>query len=259
MTFIIRPRSEGFLEGDFIMFLVLKTVIVLCNIITGLSIYTVIKLIVMSFIENHGCLNVPSLKELNPYQGLETKKDYVVVTSFLLCIIVSLVNFTLSLGLSSTQIGTFYEKAEYEEDYEATLYIDNKSVFCIAHLIKNSEPEITHTISKISFPYGKSQYLDERYDPNYENNEVSLSDWDIECKIILTHPVTQTSWEILQNEVVSNYGEFCGSKESDTFHLLSCPQAKKIKKVNLVYFSSYKEAVVLGYEFCDSCHQKYSY
>lgn len=47
--------------------------------------------------------------------------------------------------------------------------------------------------------------------------------------------------------------KFVGSKNSKKVHLSTCRWAQKIKPRNLVYFSSYEEAVAAGREPCRTC------
>lgn len=175
----------------------------------------------------------------------------------LVILIVGLINAILSQALASTKIGAFYEKSAYTENYNAILYIDEKPIFCIVAVDKQTDGgKSNYWITEVFLPYGHSEYVDAEYnsDKNYAN--VSLGDWGWDCSLSLGEPATSLSYTMLENTVVSNYGGLCGSKESDTYHLLDCQHVKNINPQNLVYFESQQEAEVLGYTFCSTCTKR---
>lgn len=162
----------------------------------------------------------------------------------------------------------FFDKTEYPQDYEAILTIDDKPIFCIVTLDKSDEyVEYAHgertkritvyTITNVSLPYGHSKSVEAKYDKENNTATVSLGEWGNSYKLTLKGPADSTSYDVLKNEIVSNYGEFCGSKESDKYHLPKCKYAKNIGPENLVYFASQNEAEALGYTFCATCADRY--
>lgn len=173
-----------------------------------------------------------------------------------LVIVVGAVNLILSHTMVSNEIGAFYEAENYNTKYEATLFIKEKPIFCIVNVWRHSEPDPVYTLTEIHLPYGKFQYIDAEYDPDY-NNSVHLGYWGHRCDIELIRPITDTSFSRLKNEIVSNYGEFCGSMGAEKFHLLDCWNVKNIKAENLVYFDTALQAEALGYEMCVICANRY--
>ena len=163
-------------------------------------------------------------------------------------------NAAFSQFASKAEIGAFYELGEYETTYEATVYIDEKPVFCLVEFYRY---EGQYTLSNILLPNGKSEYLDDEYDPECAPVRVSLSDWGWTCHIVLNSPATESSYAKLDNFVVSNHGEFCASKTSDSYHLRDCRHAKTIAPKNYIYFETQKEAEVCGYQFCTECNDRY--
>lgn len=144
--------------------------------------------------------------------------------------------------------------SKYTENYDAILYIDEKPVFCIVAIDKRTDNgRSNYWITEISLPYGHSEFVDAEYDPDQNYVNICLGDWGWDCNLTLGEPATSLSYTMLKNEVVSNYGELCGSRESDTYHLLDCQYAKNIKPQNLIYFENQQEAEVLGYSFCSIC------
>lgn len=189
-------------------------------------------------------------KDFNPFYGCQSSLDFII----LLAIIAGFFNIFLSSFCASTKIGSFYEKSSYKERYEAYVYADDKPIFCIATVYKDGA---TYSISEISMPYGHSLYVDERYDPDDKSSTIFIGDNGWHCKITLKEPASSSSYTTLKNEVVSNYGEFCGSKYSDIYHFNKCGYVKNIKSKNLVYFDTEKEAEILGYQMCSVCRDLY--
>lgn len=48
-------------------------------------------------------------------------------------------------------------------------------------------------------------------------------------------------------------GMFCGSKNSNVYHYPNCPEAKRIKPANLVWFTNECDAESKGYRPCSIC------
>lgn len=190
--------------------------------------------------------------EVLPWRRNKTDKP----THPLLIIVLAagVINCILSACLSSTEIGSFYEKSEYEETYEATLFIDEKPVFCLAEVYKSDG---RYVVVNVLLPYGNHEYTDNEYDPEEGSARLSLGDSDWDCTVVLNDPATDASYDMLNNVVVSNYGEFCGSKLSDMYHLLDCPHAKRINRENHIYFETREEAEILGFIFCSDCSDRY--
>lgn len=166
-------------------------------------------------------------------------------------LIVGLINTICLFTCSSTRIGAFYEEEEYAETYEATLYINKKPIFCLVDMYREDG---AYFIEEIRLPYGHSELLyEEEYKPKEEQNEIPLGNSSRSFKIILLNPATETSYDRLKHTIVSNYGMFCGSKNSDAYHIKNCRYVKSIKEKNLVYFETKQEADILGYLPCSVC------
>lgn len=188
-------------------------------------------------------------KDFNLFYGLHETGNFVSI----LIVTIGLLNLFCSSYYASTEIGSFYEKSSYEENYEAYIYAGDKRIFCIATIGKEDG---SYHLTKIEFPYGRSQYVDETYEQSDLKNghtDVSLTDGAIRCDIELKEPATEDSYERLKTEVVSKSGEFCGSKKSDSYHFKKCRCVKNIKAQNLVYFGAEEEARALGYFSCAVC------
>lgn len=177
-----------------------------------------------------------------------------------ICVILSAIIIVGSFGLvadkffSTTEIGSFFEKSSFEENYEAVFYIDEKPIFCIAEIWKEHyENGTSYRISYINLPYGKSKDVDEEYYPDIDENIIYLGDNSQRCKIVIGHVATERSYEMLENEVITAYGDFCGSKDGNKYHLTSCPSAKRIKDKNMIFFESEIEADIFRYEPCETC------
>jgi hypothetical protein len=164
------------------------------------------------------------------------------------------VNIVLSKFESKAEIGAFYELPEYEAIYEATVYVDEKPIFCLAEFYRYDGQ---YTLSNILLPNKKSQYLDDKYDPERAPVLISIGDWGQFCYIELNSPATESSYEKLESFIVAGHGEFCASKESTMYHLLDCRHAKTIAPKNYIYFETQQEADVCGYKFCAECNDRY--
>lgn len=173
--------------------------------------------------------------------------------------------------LEKKEAGAFYEAEYYETDYEALLSFNERSMFCIVHLrretdIYKSYYNIQYTIlDPLLLPYGIKRNTDSNaeFHPEYSGDVSSFSIGfhnyfdDVYGKITLIRPATSISYEKLKKEIVSLSGKFCGSKESDIYHYIQCPYAKQIHKSNLIYFQNEQEACVFGYDMCDFCRDHY--
>lgn len=190
--------------------------------------------------------------EFNPIRMLRNPTISKCILSAIL--VIGLINIVLSHLFESNEIGAFYEKSEYTEKYEATLYIGKKPVFCIATVDKwKDEGKSNYLITEVSLPYGHSEYVYGEYDIKERRAKLYFGECGWDCYITLKEPATSTSYTILENEVVSNYGLFCASKDSDTYHFQGCMFLNNIKPQNLVYFENEKEAEVIGYKICSIC------
>lgn len=197
-------------------------------------------------------------EELNPVLMVKggIRSGNVLLTVLLsTAIVVGIVYMALSHFLASTRIGAFFEAGNYNEYYEAILYIKEKPVFCIVNVshIDNS----VYLLDEILLPYGRSKYIDVEYEPEYAPCNLYLGDQGTECEIVLTDIATKTSYDILESVVVSNYGELCGSKKTGNYHFIDCPNAKRINGENLVYFDNHSEADALGFVMCEVCADRY--
>lgn len=161
-----------------------------------------------------------------------------------------------ALFFGSTTIGSFWEYPNYTQDYEAVLYIEDKAIFSIAELERcTDEGDSYYTINKISLPFGKVDYPESEYDPQEDNNYVSLGTNSYDCIIILKAPAKKESYHVLRSGSVAQTGEFCASKKEDVFHYADCRHVKKIKRENLIYFETTTEAEVFGYYSCFDCNK----
>lgn len=229
----------------------LKTVLLLCSCLSLLFLFGYcVSFFRALFLRLSSRKEPIPWKEFNPFYGCQSSLDLII----LIAIIAGFFNIFLSSFFASTKIGSFYEKSSYTEHYESYVYADDKPIFCIATVYKDGA---TYSISEISMPYGKSQYVDDIYDPDDKNSIIYLGDNGWRCKITLKEPASSTSYTALKNEVVSSYGEFCGSKYSDIYHFDKCGYVKNIKSKNLVYFETEKEAEILGYQMCSVCRDLY--
>jgi len=163
--------------------------------------------------------------------------------------------------LAPCRMGAFFETdREYTAQYEAYVYVDQKPIFCIVDVAKEKVDSDHHTydyiIEKIYLPYGKtleafpnSAYND--YDYNSDVNWVSYEDGD--CRITITDLADETSFPFLETTVISSYGDYCASRNVNTFHANSCLSASNILPKNKIFFESEAEAILFGYRPCDLC------
>lgn len=202
--------------------------------------------------------------ELKPSGFLDSLvKSPVAKVIVVFIVIVGVGNAIASKKFASHEIGAFYEEKEYSETYEATLYFEEKAIFCLAEMhhdtYEDEDRKKTYSyywIDEIRLPYGHAIIIDEEYEPEKTNcySVCGASLWnDYDCDIVLIHPATSNSYDLLRSAVVTSYGPCCASRDSDKFHFLSCPSVANIREDNLVFFQSPEEADLLGFEGCDLC------
>lgn len=163
--------------------------------------------------------------------------------------IVYLISFAL---FAKPEIGAFLEKLSYEADYEATLSSEYTTFYCIATVQKDDE----YFITKLLMPYGHEVEVDDwdGYSPKRNASKLYIGTDDYyECQISLKGPASYNAYSRVEQYAVANYGDFCASKKSDTYHLIDCAHAKRIEKENLVYFTESQEAEILGFYACQDC------
>lgn len=166
--------------------------------------------------------------------------------------ILGLVYAILCFQCSEPKIGAFFEKDEYVQDYEATLQTESSKIFCIATVERTDGK---YYITQIQFPYGHTRecFWDE-YSEIKNRAEVYIETSDIQLyEISLGDMATATSYAYLETYIVSNSGKYCASRNSNKYHLETCPQVKNINSSNLIYFKSRQDAEVLGFYACDTC------
>lgn len=166
--------------------------------------------------------------------------------------ILGLVYMILCFQCSEPKIGSFFEKSEYVQDYEATLQTESSKIFCIATVERNDGK---YYINQIQFPYGHTQEcFGDEYNEVKNRAEVYIETSDIaQYDLSLGDMATATSYAYLETYIVSNSGKYCASRNSNKYHLKTCPQAKNINSSNLIYFKSRQDAEVLGFYPCDTC------
>lgn len=164
-----------------------------------------------------------------------------------LCIILPLA-ILLFCGL----IEPLLEKEPTQESYEATILLDNRAIFCIA----DGYPEHKYVrLDTIHLPYGRTEYIDEKYYADDSSVDVSLGVWGLDGELVLGKLATENSYERLENQIIASSGDFCASRKSDVFHFAGCPSAKNIKPENKVWFDDDRIAFALGFEICDRCNE----
>ena len=166
---------------------------------------------------------------------------------------------------STRELGAFLEeRGEFEEEYEAYVYVDGKPVFCIVEIDKvmnvyeDGRGRTSYIITKIKLPYGKEQVdMDDEYRLGKKDNTVRLGvDMWKWYKIEVGSVATEKSRIILKNTVVTSYGNLCASKKSDKYHYLDCPSVAQIGDKNKIFFKSALEADALQYTFCSLCAER---
>ena len=166
--------------------------------------------------------------------------------------ILGLVYMILCFQCSEPKIGSFFEESEYVQDYEATLQTESSKIFCIATVERT---EGKYYINQIQFPYGHTrECFDDEYNEAKNRAEVYIETSDIaRYDLSLGDMATATSYAYLETYIVSDSGKYCASRNSNKYHLETCPQVKNINNSNLIYFKSRQDAEVLGFYPCDSC------
>lgn len=166
--------------------------------------------------------------------------------------ILGLVYMILCFQCSEPKIGSFFEESEYVQDYEATLQTESSKIFCIATVERT---EGKYYINQIQFPYGHTrECFDDEYNEAKNRAEVYIETSDIaRYDLSLGDMATATSYAYLETYIVSDSGKYCASRNSNKYHLKTCPQAKNINSSNLIYFKSRQDAEVLGFYPCDTC------
>ncbi len=192
-------------------------------------------------------------REYNPFANVHSLSDAVLPA----VLVLGLLNLIGMEFFAKEEIGAFYEKSNYQAEYDAMLEINgDTTIFCIATVKR--EEGCPYRISKLSLPYGKKQFPNES-DFKKDNDYISLSlgyeGWS--CKLALDGLATESSYKALSSYEISPNGEFCASRESDTYHLSGCRYLKKIKAENLIYFENRCDAEVLGYSMCKTCRNRW--
>lgn len=177
--------------------------------------------------------------------------------------VLSVVGFANIAGnqfLATNQIGSFYERWNYKEQYEAELYVGDgvSPVFCIAELNRLTEDYDGRTysgyyISRIFLPYGQVASTEEEYYPEQESSSIALGDYGVPCRIMLADIAKEDSYKRLENEVVSANGNVVASKNGGSYHHEECSHAQRIKRDNLIRFNSTAEAEAFGFVVCEDC------
>ena len=242
----------------------LRTALIFCSFISYAILIIYVVQFILSFISSIIKKKPFSWCKWNPYYGIKKEHRLRTVIFSVLFLIGIAVPF-ISEKFANTKMGDFWEKRNYEEAYEATLYVDDVPMFCIATVwcntdaVENNRGQLVHesryTIVELFLPYGKSTYTDDEYYPDQKISLITVNGWS--CKIKLKDIATEDSYQLLKAEVPTSYGEFCSSKSSDTYHLFDCKYVKRIESENLIYFKNQEMAEVLGYSMCEVCQKHY--
>ena len=206
-------------------------------------------------IKRENVFPIPDIRDLD-------MKGVVIYIAVLIVTVAGIGNMILSRTMASTQIGAFYEKGEYEETYEATIYLDEKPIFCLADMRREIDEYddgervrkyVNYWIDYIYLPYGKEGYVDDsEYSPQRGGRVYLPTSWE-DVKIVLDRPANKESHKKLEAEVVTAYGPICASRSGDTYHRNECSMAQRIKTENKVFFEDEHEAYILGYEAWQRC------
>lgn len=250
----------------------LKTVLAFCAGFAGLCCFFYI-LNTIGALWKKLCRKEPIGDKLNPIKGLikiYKNGNKIGAVIFAVAFVAGALYWCADSFFSTRELGAFLEqRGEFEEEYEAYIYIEGKPVFCIAEINKwidqyesgagRSENDVSYVITSLKLPYGREvQNIEDEYYLSKENNQVYLGTefWE-SYKIEIGSVATERSYKVLDNTVISSYGEFCASKKGDKYHYLSCPAAANISNQNMVFFENGLEADVLQYEFCDLCAENW--
>lgn len=182
-------------------------------------------------------------------------KDRFLSIALAIVIGVGVANETANTFFSRAEIGAFYEKETYTTMYEATIYIKDHPIYVIVEIDRQVDG---YYISSVMYPYGHQEFCWEEFYPEDNTNTLSLSEYRHDCTIVLNCPANESSFDRLSANVVSNYGDFFASKNSDIFHYCDgCYRYNSILPKNLIYFNSRQEAEILGFDFCKDCNEYY--
>lgn len=164
---------------------------------------------------------------------------------------------------ASNQIGAFYERSEYTENYEGFIYSDSNSyqipIIASIHHSTSSEdtPEETVHLSDDYFihhlwlPYHIQQDTEGTYNGDAGKGLVFLTDQT--CAIELTKIATEDSFKHLNETAISANGDIVASKYGDTYHFDDCRYVKNISRNNLIRFHNTQEAEIFGFSPCTIC------
>lgn len=184
--------------------------------------------------------------------------------------------FSIGLGngiaqyiFSSNRIGAFYERdSYYSEKYEAYIYNsafqNDNYVFCIATISHDRGVTLTwengphcflydnYFLEKLELPYNRTRdetftfYPDGKYGIAIEHMYPSFA-------LEITDIASESSYDILNNEILSTDGKIIASINGDVYHHENCQHIKQIKPQNCVRFNSEIEAQFYGYDACLHC------
>lgn len=188
------------------------------------------------------------------FRDAETSIGKMVAVIIPVFLIAGAANIVLFKSCATNQIGAFYEKPEYIQDYDATLDMNGHSIFCIATIEHMSG---NYWITKIELPYNHVAYTGEEYYPWDDTPSICIGEEGWYCDITLGNPSNGDSYEKLLVEDLPDSGEFCASKKSGIFHYPQCECASNIENFNLIYFQNECEADVFGYTMCPICRDLY--
>lgn len=205
-----------------------------------------------------------ALSEFIPFWNLRGQDKSFYIFFLDVAVVIGLVHMVLSEVVSSNEIGSFYEKANYTEDYAATLYIGDSTIPCIVTISRNTyleedrrghtDVQTSYSLDYIELPYGKSEDLNEAYSIKDNGRaSISLGPQGQDAEVSLIAPATEEYYDIVEKTAISSNGDICASRISDIYHHESCQYVKNIDKNNLVRFNSPEEASAFGYEQCDRC------
>ena len=192
---------------------------------------------------------------------------------FVIFIAILLIGIGNEIGryvFASNQIGAFYERSEYTENYEGFVYLEEDThqipiVATVHHSISSSEfPDGDDTqtayaseynIYHIWLPYGIDQDTEGTYNGDTGKGNVILGEQD--CGIQLTEIATNESFEQLNHVALSANGDIIASRNSDIYHLEDCRYAQNIARNNLIRFNSIGEAEIFGFSPCEKCKKRF--
>ena len=179
-----------------------------------------------------------------------SEKQCVFYAIILICSIVGLIYSFKVNFMHDHKIGSVTEERSYEENYEALLEYDGKTIPCIAYVFHESG---TYIIADVVLPFGKHEYQDMEYDPEEKENYIYLGEDGYTVYIKLGEVASEKSFENLQNAVVSKSGTILADINTDICHFDDCSYAKSIKAENRIRFDTIDEAKIFGYKMCKYC------